>query len=282
MEEGLRPEWLVFGLLFAGGLLFWVIFLLSTSTWDTLVSGGRWLEWRPLPSHLPKAMLAAFLTGFVLQQLFGGLLLACNLLDFLPVGITMLVPVVFFQGLMSLVLYRVLHGLKLNPLEILGLEEPFRGSDLVWGSVGFCMSLPVVAFANMLTEWLFRLFQWPFDLQPVMQVLSDVEGWMNWLSLFLLVGFIVPLLEELVFRGFLYTWLHQKIGTLPGLFLQAVIFALIHQHGASILPLFTLALLLGLIYTYTRRLMACVWVHAFFNTMTLIYTFFLAPGELLT
>ncbi|MDF3131139.1 CPBP family intramembrane metalloprotease [Kiritimatiellaeota bacterium B1221] len=282
MPEGYRPEILVFRFLLFSGVFFWVSFLLSKKTTEALSFGSRWLEWRPLPHDLTFRMVLAFFTGFVLQQIFGLLLFTLQLVDQLPIGMIILLPMVFFQGLMTFVLYAHLHRTGLNPLEVLGMEEPFRVGDQIWGVVGFCMCLPVVALFSKLTEWLYITFQWELETQPILEMVSHVDGWMNWLSMFLLVGFIGPLLEEVVFRGFLHTWLHQKLGLMPGLLLQAVLFSLIHSHTASLLPLFSLAVLLGLVYIYTRRLMACVWIHALYNTMTLIVTFFFAGGEMAT
>ncbi len=280
MPEGVSPELLVVRLLVISGVFFWLSLLLSQKTAGALNVGSRWLEWRPLPHDLTFRMVLAFFSGYVLQQLFGLLLFSLQLVDKLPIGMIVLLPMIFFQGLMTFVLYSHLHRSGLNPLEVLGMEEPFRVRDQIWGLVGFCMCLPLVAMSAKLTEWLYITFRWELENQPILEMVSNVDGWMNWVSLFLLVGFIGPLLEEVVFRGFLHTWLHQKLGLVPGLLLQAILFAVIHAHTASLLPLFCLAVLLGLVYIYTRRLMACVWVHALYNTMTLIVTFFFSGGEM--
>ena len=271
MPEGFRFEW-VLGILFLSGLFFWVSLLFSKHAAVALKTGWGWLEWRPLPHDLPRVMAWGFALCFVAQQIFGFMVLAGNLLDVLPPGLFILISIMLFQGLLAYVLYAHLRRCGLDPLEVLGLEFPLRFQDVVWGWVAYCMCIPLVGLASFFTTLLFTRFEWKVQVQPMIEELSQVEGWLNWVSLFLLVGFIGPLLEEVVSRGFMFTWLRQKLGTASGLILQALIFAVIHQHAASVLPLFSLALLLGLVYIYTRRLMACVWAHAFFNTLTLLYT----------
>ena len=276
MPEGFRFEWLI-GVLLLSGMFFWISLLFSKHAAFALKTGWGWLEWRPLPHDLPRAMAWGFVSCFVLQQLFGLLVITGGLLEILPPGLFILFSILLFQGLLTFVLYRHLRRCGLDTLEVLGLAFPLRFQDVVWGWVGYCMCMPLVGLSSFLTKALFDRFQWKVQVQPMIEELSKVEGWLNWLSLFLLVGFIGPLLEEVVFRGFVFAWLRQKIGAVPGLITQALIFAVIHQHAASMLPLFSLALLLGLIYVYTRRLMPCVWAHALFNTLTLIYTMSGAP-----
>lgn len=271
MPEGLLFEWVV-KILSLTGLFFWISLLFSKQAAVALRTGWGWLEWRPLPHDLPRVMAWGFALCFVAQQLFAGLVLTFNLLEVLPPGLFILLSILLFQGLLAYKLYAHLRCCGLDPLEVLGLTFPLRLHDVVWGWVTYCMCVPLVLLTSFLTGVLFTHFEWDVQVQPMIKELSAVEGWLNWVSLFLLVGFIGPLLEEVVFRGFMFTWLRQKLGIAAGLILQALIFALIHQHAAAVLPLFSLALLLGLVYVYTRRLMPCVWAHALFNIVSLLVT----------
>lgn len=266
-----RLEWFL-ALFFVCGLFFWASLLFSKSAVYSFKVGWGWLDWRPFPHDLPRVMLTGFLVGFVLQQFFGVLVMRSSLLDTMPPGLLILFSILLFQGLLTWFFYQHLLRRGLDPLKVLGMENPFQLKDMIFGLVTYCMCLPWVLLSAFLTKVIFEYFQWNLVPQPMIQQLSRVEGWLNWLSIFLLVGFIGPLLEEVVFRGFLFTWLRQRMGMASGLLVQAFIFAVIHSHAASLFGLFCLALLLGLTYVYTRRMMACVWAHAFFNTMTLLYT----------
>lgn len=269
MLEWIRLDVLM-GVLLLSGVCFWVSLLFSPAAGIAWSNGWGWLKWRPLPHDLSKSFLWGFLLTFVLQIGVG--LWMYPRMDVLPVGVVILISIAVFQGLFSLILFVHLQAVGLNILEVLGLESPLHIRDAIWGLMAYCMALPLVVLSSLFTKALFSSLNIELTLQPMIQELSESSGWLNWLSLFLLIGFIGPLLEEFIFRGVLFPWLVQKTGVLPGLFLQAAIFALIHQHAASLLALFSLAILLGLSYIYTRRLMTCVWAHAFFNSMTLVYT----------
>lgn len=277
MPVELRVLWAL-GLLSLFGLFFWVSLLLPATSTPRMQAGWRWLQWRPLPHDLPQWMGMAFLLGLILQSLFHGFVLNNREVP-LPSGVMILVSILLFQGILTATLFLRLQHARIHVPEALGLESPFALRELIAGLVGYCMALPLVGLAGLITQAVFARFQWDLTPQPLLEEFSSVSGWMNWGTLFLLVGFIGPLLEEVVFRGFLFAWLRQKMGVHAGLWIQALVFALIHQHGAGLLPLFALSVVLGLAYIYTQRLMVCVWLHAIFNLMTMINVVLAAGGS---
>jgi len=262
-----RVQWAL-GALLLFGVFFWVTLLVPATSSPRFREGWRWLQWRPFPHDLAVWMGAGALSGLVLQTVLQSAILASPAPW--PPGLVILCSILVFQGLLAWVLYARLRRAGIDVSIALGLEAPFELRNPVAGLAAYCMSLPLVAIAGLLTQGLFVKFGWDMSNQPMLDELAEVSGWLNWATLFLLVGFIGPLLEEVVFRGFLFTWLRQKAGVGAGLVLQALVFAVIHQHAAGFLMLFALAVMLGLAYVYTRRLMVCVWMHVFFNSLTLI------------
>jgi membrane protease YdiL (CAAX protease family) len=92
-------------------------------------------------------------------------------------------------------------------------------------------------------------------------------------SAFLLAAFgilVAPLMEELIFRGFLYPALARFTGVLPAVIITGVAFALLHgtQLSYAWAPLFVL-LIVGLALTVarvlTRSVAACVLMHMAYN-----------------
>lgn len=257
-------------LLLFSGVFFWISLCISRQTAGELEQGWRWLEWRPLPGDLPAWMFTAFLGSFLLQLILGAGLSLAGGMESAPMLPVVLFSILSFQGVLAGVMLLRLHRARIPIEEVCGLRHPFTRRDLVWGLVGLCLALPVVALSVLVTKGLFASAGRELNLQPMVEQLGGVEGGWQWAALFLLVGFIGPLLEEVVFRGFLFTWLSQRWGRWRGLALQALVFSVIHQHLASGLTLMVLAVVLGLLYVYTRRLMVCVWTHALFNSMTLV------------
>ena len=85
-----------------------------------------------------------------------------------------------------------------------------------------------------------------------------------------LAVFTAPLVEEVVYRGVLYSAFQRTTGTVPAVLLVTFLFALVHvpQYYPSYSTIFLLTLLsliLTLVRVYTNNLLPCVILHTIFN-----------------
>lgn len=87
--------------------------------------------------------------------------------------------------------------------------------------------------------------------------------------LLVVVAFIGPVVEEVFFRGFLYSAFKKNWGILPALFLSSVLFSVVHLQVFSFIPLFIIGWLLAYIFEKTKSLFPAVFLHAVYN-LTLI------------
>ncbi len=157
----------------------------------------------------------------------------------------------------------------------LGLRTAGSGRAVLAGLVAYVLSLPFLVGLLHVWPWLLtRLGETP-EPQAIAEVLEGMSGARAVLA-GLLVVVVVPLFEELLFRGFLQPLLVQNFRDRGGVVMTAAIFASLHG-ASSFLPLFGLALLLGFLMLRTQRL-ACVWaVHALHNG--LMFTLLLLAPE---
>ena len=81
---------------------------------------------------------------------------------------------------------------------------------------------------------------------------------------------IAPVLEEFIFRGFIYGVVRQYAGPFIGLLVNATIFAGIHQNTPSFGGLFVLAACLTLAYEWTGSLYVPITMHALFNLLSVV------------
>jgi membrane protease YdiL (CAAX protease family) len=79
---------------------------------------------------------------------------------------------------------------------------------------------------------------------------------------------LVPILEELIFRGHLQTAIDRAIGR-PGvaIIVPSAVFAMIHDWW-SMPAIFALSVMMGVVYHRTQNLWAAILVHAGFNGLT--------------
>lgn len=89
------------------------------------------------------------------------------------------------------------------------------------------------------------------------------------IALFLLQAVLLsPLIEELFFRGFLFTFLKNYTTTIFALVLSAGVFAFAHANLGSVLQLWVLGVVLGLAYEHTGSLLLPIGIHACWNFLT--------------
>jgi hypothetical protein len=125
--------------------------------------------------------------------------------------------------------------------------------------VGVLMVVPVAIIAAGVSGWLGRVGAPPEllvqELRPLIPI-GDAER----LGVFLCMAVIAPLVEELLFRGFVQEVCVQRLGAPLGVVLTAVLFVLLHPTGGYA-PLFVLALALGCAREATGSLHVCIGLH---------------------
>ncbi len=99
---------------------------------------------------------------------------------------------------------------------------------------------------------------------------------------FLLVGVLAPILEEILFRGFVYRIFVKTWPLWMGSILSAALFALIHVQFQTFIPLFVLGLLLNYTYQKTGSLWAPIAFHSLNNILAFAVEVYLSlhPGAL--
>lgn len=147
------------------------------------------------------------------------------------------------------------------------------------------LSFPLVLFANTLLEKLTLSLPGVESLPDQLAVSFIKMTFAN--PLYLTLGsvtilFLAPVIEEILFRGFLQSYLRRYLGSRHAVFLTALCFSFFHyspQQGVGNIPiigsLLVLALFLGLVYEKRGSLFASMFLHASFNAFNLLNLYFL-------
>lgn len=188
------------------------------------------------------------------------------------------------------------------------LEEKFNAQVLIASIVfQLMLGLMVIAFIrwrSSIRDWLgLRWKQWPLALgiapatvflMWVLMIALNLIGWNAWLERSLGIEsmqetvklfkeaqsplvlalmtvsavVVAPIVEEVVFRGYLYPAAKKFCGPTGGILFSSLVFAAAHGNVVALLPLFILAVLLCLIYESTGSIWANISVHFLFNAAT--------------
>jgi membrane protease YdiL (CAAX protease family) len=92
---------------------------------------------------------------------------------------------------------------------------------------------------------------------------------------------IAPVTEELLFRGYIYPVFKRVFGALPAALGSSVLFAAIHNNALGFPGLTVLALGLTLLYERTGSIVVPVFMHAWFNGVTLFFMWWAVRHELM-
>lgn len=87
----------------------------------------------------------------------------------------------------------------------------------------------------------------------------------------IVVGLVAPLLEEIIFRGFLFGTLRNSFGPWRSMVYSSLLFAALHQSLVAFLPIFFLAMVLAYLYEKTGSLWPSIILHMLNNTVATLF-----------
>ena len=90
---------------------------------------------------------------------------------------------------------------------------------------------------------------------------------------FVVIGILVPIAEEVLFRGVVQTFLVRRLGAILGILLTSLWFALLHIDIALFVPLFVIGLGLGFVRHRYQSIWGAVLLHAINNLTGVLYYF---------
>lgn len=130
-------------------------------------------------------------------------------------------------------------------------------------------ALPLLLLVQQLVQWWMEGF-WPqVQSQEIVRAFANNHDLLFRLAMVLCAVILAPLVEEMLFRGFIYPVL-KRFGSAPmALLSSSLLFALIHGHLAVLPALMLFSVLLTLAYERS----GCLWVptlmHAIFNAINI-------------
>lgn len=92
-------------------------------------------------------------------------------------------------------------------------------------------------------------------------------------ALLLYAGFLVPIVEELLFRGLLFRWLRQRLDFWPAAVISSALFGLAHQRIDQMIIVGLLGLPLAWLYERSKTLVPAILMHQTYNSLMLMVTF---------
>ncbi len=192
---------------------------------------------------------------------------------------TTLLPALFLQelALLWLTVASVRRGYG-RPLSVLGINRvpivKTIASGLLWGAGLFWAQI----MAEQISFLFFSVFLGQEELTKVLaeetqQVASLFELGRDPVSITLLIllfVFLVPLAEEVFFRGFAFQVFKERYGGRGAVFATALLFTLMHGYVVEFLPIFAVGIGLGYIAKHFQSIWPGVIGHALINLISVV------------
>ncbi|MFN2509342.1 MAG: lysostaphin resistance A-like protein, partial [Chthoniobacterales bacterium] len=134
------------------------------------------------------------------------------------------------------------------------------------GAILLLSAYPLIFVADLLTQ---QLLGGSSSRQNIVELFNDSQTLKQRVLIIILAVAIAPIVEEFVFRFFLYGVVKRYCGRFIGLATNSVLFAAVHAHIPSAAPLFVLGACFTLAYEWSGSILVSMTMHALFNSLTL-------------
>jgi hypothetical protein len=215
------------------------------------------------------AIIVSFIAG--VAALTGAVLATSGGLrpDRMPVAFS--VGIIAIQGLVMLVAVWAAGLVRRRyTWADIGLTRPSRGWVAASFGLFIVLRVVVVLVAALLAQVGITSVQ-PQAIAP--------EGftWVGAIGMLIFAGVVVPVAEEVFFRGVLYRWLRDKWGVAVGAIVSGLVFGIAHLEPATAIPAAIMGIALALVFEKSKSLWPGILIHIL-NNATAIGLLYLLLG----
>lgn len=172
--------------------------------------------------------------------------------------------------LSAFVILVIVSLLQFRGFDVSALGGFFRISffrTLGTGAILLFFAYPLVGFSEAINQ---RVFGGGSSKQSIVEFFSGSRTLQERILIIIFAVAIAPIVEEFVFRFFIYGVLKRYLGCLLGIILSSLLFAAAHAHLPSFVPLFVLGGCFAIAYEWSGSILVSMTMHSLFNSLTLI------------
>ena len=171
---------------------------------------------------------------------------------------------------LAVIYFKILKGVTWSEL---GIRFEGLPRALAYGAFGGVILFFLIILSGLVMQ---RIFPTEPSLQPFAEVVIGAVSF-NDLILLLIVGAIlVPIVEEIYFRGMVYPVFKRRWGIAAGMIISGAFFSLLHFDMLRFLPLLLGGIGLAYIYERSGSLFACILAHGLWNGVMILILYYSA------
>ena len=177
-----------------------------------------------------------------------------------------------------LVILKFMQRMKVNGLEVFGLQKKGLGQNIVYGAMGYAAVMPVILVIGVVIYAILNLLNLRPPPQPIVGLFLAEKNTALIVLSSLIAAVFGPIIEEIFFRGVMYNAVKRKAGVFWGILVTSVLFSFLHTHAASyflvgFIPIAILGAALAYLYEKTGSLIPSMTLHVLNNVGSVAMVF---------
>ena len=171
--------------------------------------------------------------------------------------------------LMAFLVFFIVTFLRLRGFDVGSLGGFYKISFLrvlSTGAILLFFAYPLILWSDVITQ---RIFGGGSSRQNIVEFFSGSRTLEQRIMIIVFAIAIAPVIEEFLFRFFLYNVIKRYFGRLIGITFSALLFAAAHAHFPSFVPLFVLGSCFAIAYEWSGSILVAMTMHSLFNSLTL-------------
>ncbi|MBD3165020.1 CPBP family intramembrane metalloprotease [bacterium] len=160
----------------------------------------------------------------------------------------------------AVIILPVLLFLRTTRRDILGelRIRPVPRNMLLHGALA---GVGLAVVGDELTRLIDLIVPIPEEIGEALRMLMTYDSGFDFLVIFATICLIAPLVEEMLFRGFIQRWTEGRIGVTNGVMLTSALFAFVHGNKYFVIPILIMAVVIGAIAWRTESVWPSVALH---------------------
>jgi membrane protease YdiL (CAAX protease family) len=162
-------------------------------------------------------------------------------------------------------------------LRLIGLTTHSVARDALWGIGGYIAAIPLMFGAGVLSHILTKSVQTPSN--PIVPMLLKSDSLLARLTILFLASIAAPFVEEIFFRGVLFSGLRARWRGGTAIVVSGIIFALLHPLPSDFLPIFVLGAAFAVLRHQRGSLIPGMIAHCIHNSAAFLIMLMLIAGS---
>ena len=158
-----------------------------------------------------------------------------------------------------------------KPKHVFGLRKRSKKYIIIITMAGMFVAYIAVFIGSVVSNFLLSTGEPKKEnLQEIVQTLMTNDDISLKIAIALSAIIFAPLIEEVIFRGYLYPVIKRFSHPIFSCVITSLLFAVIHSNLEGLIPLFLLAIVLTIFYEISKSIWVPILMHACFNGVNTI------------